>query len=79
MGFLKKTSEAFPCFKQFKVYTEKKLGKQIQMSKDDKGGKFMGKVYEDFCAEEGIMRQHTEPDEPHQNGVAEICNRRIAE
>jgi hypothetical protein len=78
VGFLKRKSEAFPTFKHFKAYAEKKLGKQIQMSRDDKGGEFMGKVYDDFCAEEGILRQHTEPDEAHQNGVAEQANKDIA-
>ena len=39
----------------------------------------MGKEYIDFCAEHGIHRQHTEPDEPHQNGVAERANRTTSE
>ena len=49
------------------------------MSRDDKSGEFISREFDDFCASEGIMRQHTEPDEPHQNGVAEWANRDIAE
>ena len=43
-------------------------------STSDKGGEFIGKEYNEFCASEGIRRQHTEPHEPHQNGVAERAN-----
>jgi transposase InsO family protein len=48
------------------------------MTRDDKGGEFIGKEYYDFCAEHGIQRQHTEPHEPHQNSVAERANEEIA-
>ena len=48
--------------------------------RDDKGGgEYMGQPFIEFCTREGIHRQHTEPDEPHQNGVAERANRSIAE
>jgi hypothetical protein len=46
--------------------------------RDDKGGEFIGKEFSDFCADNGILRQHTEPGEPHQNGVAERANEDIA-
>jgi GAG-pre-integrase domain/Integrase core domain len=78
VAFLKKKSEALQAFKQYKAYAEKKLGCKIQVQRDDKGGEFISKEFEKFCADEGIMRQHTEPHEPHQNGVAERANRDIA-
>jgi len=77
--FLKKKSDAFTAFKAYKAYAEKALGMQIMMTRDDKGGEYMGKEYEKFCVDHGISRQHTEPNEPHQNGVAERANRDIAD
>jgi hypothetical protein len=78
VAFLKQKSEAFTAFKQYKAYAEKVLGVRIIMTRDDKGGEYMGREFEKFCADEGISRQHTEPNEPHQNGVAERANRDIA-
>jgi len=76
--FLKKKSEALMAFKRYKAYAEKKLGCKILVERDDKGGEFIGQEFYDFCADEGILRQHTEPNEPHQNGVAERVNEDIA-
>ena len=78
VAFLRKKSEAPAAFKQFKAYAENKVGKRIQMSRDDKGGEYIGQEFNEFCANEGIRRQHTEPNEPHQNGVAECANEEIA-
>jgi hypothetical protein len=78
VAFLKQKSEAFQAFKHYKVFAEKATGKRILATRDDKGGEFMGHEFVAFCADEGIRRQHTEPNEPHQNGVAERANRDIA-
>ena len=78
LGFLKHKSEAFSAFKQYKAFAEKKHGKQIQMLRDDKGGEFISQEFNQFCADNGILHQHTEPNEPHQNGVAEKANQNIA-
>jgi transposase InsO family protein len=78
IAFLKQKSEALQSFKQFKAYAENKLGRKIKATRDDKGGEFIGKEFQEFCAKEGIMQQHTETNEPHQNGVAERANESIA-
>src|SRR6266487_6080103 len=62
----------------YTAYAENKLRRKIQVTRDDRGGEFIGKEFKEFCANEGILRQHTEPDEPHQNGVAERANEDIA-
>ena len=76
---LKKKSDAFSAFKQFKAYAENQLGVKIKATRDDKGGEYMPKEWNKFCESEGIHRQHTVRDEPHQNGVAEQANRTLAE
>src|SRR3981189_334265 len=78
VAFLSRKSDALEAFKRYKAHAEKALGKKVQVTRDDKGGEFISKEFENFCADEGILRQHTEPNEPHQNGVAERVNRDIA-
>lgn len=77
--FLKRKSDALDTFKAYKVYAETALGLRIKATRDDKGGEYIGHEYDAFCRQHGIQRQHTEPDETHQNGVAERANRTIAE
>lgn len=76
-AFLKK-DEAFTSFKQYKAYAKNKTEKKILVERDDKGREFIGKEFFEFCANEDILCQHTEPDEPDQNGVAERANEDIA-
>lgn len=76
---LKKKSDAFDAFKHFVVYAENQLGSCIKALRDDKGGEYMSKAWDDFCVTKGIHRQHTVRNEPHQNGVAERANRTISE
>ncbi|KAL7281334.1 hypothetical protein ACG7TL_004643 [Trametes sanguinea] len=79
VAYLKRKSDAFAAFQAYKAYAENCLGLRIKATRNDKGGEYIGREYNDFCAQHGIQRQHTEPDEPHQNGVAERANRTIAE
>jgi hypothetical protein len=76
---LRKKSETFDAFKKFKAYAENATGKRIKVMRDDKGGEYMSLEFERFLADNGIMRQHTVRNEPHQNGVAERVNRTLAE
>jgi hypothetical protein len=72
---MKKKSEAFSCFKKFKAWAENQTGLRIKALREDKGGEYMGREFDDFCAEHGIQRQHSVRARPQQNGVAERANR----
>jgi hypothetical protein len=72
-------SEAFQAFLRFKAFAERLTGCKIGSLCDDKGGEYMSSEWEDLCAAEGIQRQHTVRNEPHQNGIAEQANRTLAE
>jgi len=75
-GYLmKKKSETFSSFKKFKAWAENQTGLTIKALREDKGGEYMGKEMDDFCAEHGIQRQHSVRARPQQNGVAERANR----
>src|SRR5271170_7629173 len=56
-----------------KIYTNSN-----KMSRDNTGGEFISTEFNEFCADEGIKCQHSEPNEPLQNGVAEHSNEDIA-
>jgi len=76
---LKRKSETFIAFKQFKAWAENITGQRIGSLRDDKGGEYMSKDFEAFCIDHGIQRQHTVRNRPQQNGVAERANRTIEE
>jgi transposase InsO family protein len=71
-------SEAFPAFQRFVHWAENKLGLRVKSARDDKGGEWMSKEQQQWCIEQGIERQHTIRNEPHQNGVAEHANQSLA-
>lgn len=77
--FLKQKSEAFACFKNFKVVVEKQSGYPIKTLRTDRGGEFTSNEFADFCLKNGIQRQLTAAYTPQHNGVAERKNRTIME
>ena len=56
---LKRKSETFAAFKQFKAWSENLTGAKLGTLRDDKGGEYMSGEFEAFCLEHGIQRQHT--------------------
>ena len=69
--FLRKKSEVFDKFKEFKALVENQTEKKIKALRTDNGG--------EFCKKCGIARQKTTPYTPQQNGVAEKMNRMLME
>jgi hypothetical protein len=76
---LRKKSETFDAFTQFKAMVKKQFDKSILCLHDDKGGKFIGIKWDAFFAQHGIQREHTVKASPQQNGVAEHLNRTLEE
>lgn len=56
---LKKKSDAFAAFKQFKAYAENQQSTTIKALRDDKGGEYMSNEWKTLCNTAGIQRQHT--------------------
>ena len=75
MYLMKKNSETFSCFKKFKAWAENQTEHRIKALREDKGGEYMSREMDDFCAQHGIQRQHSVRARPQQNGVAECANR----
>jgi transposase InsO family protein len=68
-------SQTFWVYKQYKAWSENIAGKKIKCLRDDKGGEFMSREFDEFCSFHGIERQHTATNRPQQNGIAERANR----
>ena len=75
--FLKSKDETFAAFREWKIMIEKQTEKKVKLLRTDNGGEFCSHEFDDFCREEGIVRHHTIPYTPQQNGVAERMNRTI--
>jgi transposase InsO family protein len=76
---LRKKSETFDAFTQFKAMVEKQFDMSILCLHDDKGGEFIGIKWDAFFAQHGIRREHTVKASPQQNSVAERLNRTLEE
>jgi hypothetical protein len=77
--FLKKKSEVFSRFKEFKSLVENQTGRKIKCLRTDNGGEFCNADFDKFCVDHGIKRHKTTPYTPQQNGVAERMNRSLME
>nr|KYP42748.1 Retrovirus-related Pol polyprotein from transposon TNT 1-94 [Cajanus cajan] len=76
---IKKKSDVFPVFKEFKAQVELDTGKRIKCLRTDNGGEYIDGDFLAFCKQEGIKRQFTVAHTPQQNGVAERMNRTLLE
>uniref|UniRef100_A0ACD5XBE3 Uncharacterized protein n=1 Tax=Avena sativa TaxID=4498 RepID=A0ACD5XBE3_AVESA len=75
--FLKHKSDVFDAFKKWKVMVEKQTEKKVKVLRTDNGMEFYSNEFEEFCSNDGMIRHHTIPYTPQQNGVAERMNRTI--
>lgn len=76
---LKKKSEAFQAFQIYRASSENLHHRKIGTLRDDKGGEYISKDWDDYMKLHGIRREHTVRSTPQQNGAAERINRTLAE
>ena len=62
--FLRKKSEVFDEFKEFKALVENQIEKQIKVLRTDNGGEFYGNEFEELCKKCSITRKKTTPYTP---------------
>ncbi|GKV49234.1 hypothetical protein SLEP1_g55997 [Rubroshorea leprosula] len=77
--FVKKKSEVFLKFQEFKETVERALGRKIKWLQTDNGGEFTSDAFNSFCRSEGIRRELSCAHTLQQNGVAERKIRHLAE
>jgi transposase InsO family protein len=61
MYLLKHKLDAFQAFKTFKAMVEKQYDLPILCFHEDKGGEYIGHVWDEFFAKHGFQREHTQP------------------
>jgi transposase InsO family protein len=76
---LRKKSEAFAAFLQFKAYAENLHDAKIKVIREDKGSEFMSNEFNQYCIDNGIQRQHTVRNRLQQNGDVERANRTVSD
>ena len=76
---LKRKSDAFTAFKDYKAYAENITGQRMGEFQMDKGGEYISKAFLAYLREHGIVVRMTVRNRPQQNGVAERANRTIEE
>ncbi|KAH9671138.1 hypothetical protein KPL70_017236 [Citrus sinensis] len=76
---IKKKSDVFPMFKEYKARVELEYGKKIKCLRTDNGGEYTDGEFFTFCKQKGIQRQFTVAYTPQQNEVAERMNRTLTE
>ncbi|KAH9681068.1 hypothetical protein KPL71_026802 [Citrus sinensis] len=76
---IKKKSNVFSVFKEYKTRVELESGKKIKYLRTDNGGEYTDGEFLAFCEQEGIQRQFTVAYTPQQNGVVERMNRTLTE
>ncbi|KAM2949706.1 hypothetical protein FF1_036572 [Malus domestica] len=77
--FLRNKSDAFKCFKKFKVMTELQCGYKVKCLRSDREGEFLSAEFDRYCNGQGIQRQLTMAYTPPQNGVFKRKNRTVVD
>ncbi|KAK9163296.1 hypothetical protein Syun_004198 [Stephania yunnanensis] len=77
--FLSHKHEVFDVFVKFCALVENEKGYKITIIRSDRGGEFVNRNLEDFCAKQGYTHQLSSPRTPQQNGVVERKNRTLQE
>ena len=75
--FLKKKSETFEKFREYKAMAEKQSSRYIKILRSDRGGEYDSKEFIAFYKQHGIERQVMERYTTQKNGVAERKKRTI--
>ena len=77
--FLKKKSQVFEKFLEWKNLVENQEGKKVKNLRTDNDGAYTSREFEKYLQQEGIRHEVTVPKTPEQNGVAERMNRTLVE
>lgn len=77
--FLKKKSDVFEAFQNFKSHAENHTGEKIKFLQTDNGSEYCSRQFDDYLAKNGIRRRLSVAHTPQQNGVSERKNRTLVE
>jgi transposase InsO family protein len=69
--FMRKKSDVFEYFKEFKNMVEKKIGRNINILMSYQGGEYTSGEFTRYYKKNGIQQQFIVPHTPQQNGLDE--------
>ena len=76
---MKTKDEALDKFKQYVAMAETKFESRVKKIRNDNGGEYVSKVFDDYLKERGTLDERTVPFTPEQNGISERMNRTLME
>ena len=76
---MKRKSETFKKFKEFRAEVENQLVKRIKAIWSNLGGEYFLGDFKDYLTQNGIVSQLTTPGTPQQNSVVEKRNKTLLE
>ena len=74
---LRKKTEAFDCFKEYKGLVERETGRKIGNLQTNGAGEYISSEFLSYLRKEGIVKLTTTPHTQQSNGVSERANRTI--
>jgi transposase InsO family protein len=76
---IRKKSDVFYTFKNWKDLVENETGKRLKYLRSDNGGEYCRKEFDYYYSYHGIRREMTVPGTPQENGMSERMNRAMME
>jgi transposase InsO family protein len=76
---LKTKDEMLDYIKIYKAEVENQLERKIKHLRLDRGGEYFPILFDEFCAEHGIIHERIAPYSPESNGIAERKNRMLTD
>ena len=76
---MRRKSEAFEKFKEFRAEVKNQLGKRIKAIRSNRDGEYLLRDFKDYLTQNGIVSQLATPRTPQQNGVAKRRNMTLLE
>ena len=77
LQLLTSKDEAVEAIKKIKAREEAKSGKKLRVLWTHRGGEFTSVEFAIYCADQGVVRHHTAPYSPQQNGMVERRNQTV--
>ena len=77
LQLLTSKDEVAVAIKKFKTRAEAESGKKLRVLRTDRGGEFTSVEFAAYCVDKGVVRHHTAPYSPQQNGMVERRNQTV--
>ena len=74
---MRRKSEAFEKFKEYRAETKKRLNKCLKTLRSDRGGEYLLGEFKIYLSEQGITSKLSAPGVPQQNGITKRRNKTL--